>query len=494
MNTLLESEADVGRSRPIVARWVVTGTLKLESAAHFGGIEDPAVDLKVQRDAVSGAPLLPGTSLAGALRGYLSDVLQGYRSQEDDRVSMLLGGQAGDDQGSQSPLIVFDSRGHLPQDLPYEIRDGVKIDAASGTAEKHKKFEREILPAGTCFGLRFELVVAEGGKKEKLQLSLLARALEGLERAEISLGARRSRGFGKARAIDWRVRRFDLTDAEGWLRWLLSDGEAPVPDSVPRHGSVRSALETTLGDDPPFPLEAFQDERTRCSLEMDLVFESGLLVRSPGSDVADPDAVHLHSAGGPVLPGTSVAGALRARATKILGCVRREKNDADAWIDRLFGPSLKGTVSPDFKPEASRLWLGESVIEAFADQQQTRVGIDRFTQGVVSGVFLEEQPVVAAELAVRLELRKPEPGEIGLLVLLAKDLITGDLPLGGTSSVGRGVAQGSARLDLAGRETLTFSMDRAPEDDAVKNLQAWIDELIKAPVFEASNTKKGAPA
>jgi hypothetical protein len=54
---------------------------------------------------------------------------------------------------------------------------------------------------------------------------------------------------------------------------------------------------------------------------------------------------------------------------------------------------------------------------------------------------------------VKLTLRNPEDHEVGLLLLLLKDLWTGDLPVGGESSVGRGRLQGiKAHLDWLGKE------------------------------------------
>ena len=41
-------------------------------------------------------------------------------------------------------------------------------------------------------------------------------------------------------------------------------------------------------------------------------------------------------------------------------------------------------------------------------------------------------------MVMQLSLRQPKPHEVGLLLLLLKDLWTGDLPIGGESGVGRG--------------------------------------------------------
>jgi hypothetical protein len=50
---------------------------------------------------------------------------------------------------------------------------------------------------------------------------------------------------------------------------------------------------------------------------------------------------------------------------------------------------------------------------------------------------------------LRFELRNPRDGEVGLLLLVLKDLLTGQLPVGGTSSVGRGVLMG-LQMTIAG--------------------------------------------
>ena len=128
---------DAMPGRKLRARWVVCGTFALETAMHLGGEGTDRVDMPVLRDPRDGAPLLPGTTLAGALRNALADRLAGYGEEESNTVFALFGGGRGDDDGSQSPLIVFDALGRLPEGLGIEIRDGVAISPASGTAEDH---------------------------------------------------------------------------------------------------------------------------------------------------------------------------------------------------------------------------------------------------------------------------------------------------------------------------------------------------------------------
>src|SRR5437762_9848966 len=106
-------------SRRIVSRVVVEGDLVLQTPAHFGnGDSDDLTDMPLLLDPLDEAegritPLLAGSSVAGALRGYLREVESGY-GNESDKQSLcvqLFGGLQGDDDGEQSPLIVEDTRG-----------------------------------------------------------------------------------------------------------------------------------------------------------------------------------------------------------------------------------------------------------------------------------------------------------------------------------------------------------------------------------------------
>ena len=92
-----------------------------------------------------------GSSLAGGLRSYVLDRLYGYATEETklaQKVANVFGGTRGNDEGGQSPLIVFDSVCQQKDWVP-EIRDGVAIETGTGLAEDHKKFDFELLPPGT---------------------------------------------------------------------------------------------------------------------------------------------------------------------------------------------------------------------------------------------------------------------------------------------------------------------------------------------------------
>jgi CRISPR/Cas system CSM-associated protein Csm3 (group 7 of RAMP superfamily) len=473
---------DAMPGRTFRARWVIRGVLRLETATHLGGEPTERVDMPVLRDPRSGGPLLPGTTLAGSLRNALADRLTGYGGDEPEAVSDLFGGRRGDDDGTQSPVIVFDALGRLPDGLGVEIRDGVAISAASGTAEDHKKYDYEVLPAGTIFPVRVDILVPEKADEKDL-VEALATSLDALSHGEVAFGAKRSRGLGRVSAT-WVARRFDLTSPEGWQAWVQSDHEAPASASG-EGARALDALRAAAPDDLA-SLSLLGDGRHRVVLDLDLTVEGALLVRSPGTSPNAPDVSHLTSGGSPILPGTSLAGVLRSQALRIARLVRRQQADATRWIDRLFGPRFEGQRPPaGFELFASRLRVGEAVITGGNARRQTRIAIDRFTQGVIPTALFDELVHGGGSVQVRLELRDPRPGELGLLLLVLKDLLSGELAVGGASSIGRGVLKGSAELtfhDGTGTAPRAASIcpGAPPTGEATAEVEGAIRQFLEA--------------
>jgi CRISPR/Cas system CSM-associated protein Csm3 (group 7 of RAMP superfamily) len=419
-------------SRQIVERIVVYGELTLETPACFGnGEADSLTDMPLMLDPLEGRALLTGTSIAGALRSYLREREFGYWQDGDSTAlhNVLFGRQEGD-EGEQSWLITYDALSGGPPKV--ELRDGVALDPRTRTAERRNKFDFELLEAGTRFTLRVELLVPQQQRAQLLQG--LAIALQGLENGEIALGARKRRGLGQCRVTEWRVTRYDLAKPKGLLDWLNGAG-------TPQKGSRIADL---LG------VNAGLDRREAFTVDATFGLDGSLLIRSGMGGAGAPDMIHLQSNRGgrpvPILSGTSLAGAVRARALRIAQTVGT-KPKAEALMDDLFGPRIR---SSNDEPRASHLTAAETALGSPLNLVQTRVKIDRFTGGSFPTALFSEQPVWGKKdttIAVRVTAQQPTPAEIGLILLLLKDLWTGDLPLGGEISVGRGRLKGQkARL------------------------------------------------
>lgn len=455
-------------ARNITGRIIIRGRLILKTPAHFGNGDVVGVtDMPLLRDSVDNKrALLTGTSIAGALRAYLREVERGYGKDGDATdLAERLFGRLEKRYSVQSWLIVDDAWDKEPSieicdevtgnsanyladndkaQFSIELRHGVMIDSKTRTAENRKKYDIELLAAGTSFDIRLEFLESEYSRD---LLPALATALDGLARGEIGLGMRKRRGFGRCMVGEWRVRRYDLTQPDGLIAWLEDDA------SCEKCGSDIFAL---LG----VPrLE--RDSRQWFRIEATFRLAGSLLIRSGNKQPGGPDLMHLKSIRQdklePIVSGTSLAGVIRGRALRIAQTILGAGKGREL-VDDMFGPLMNDdeaiTTRPTSQadrplPGSSRVVVEESVVTGGQDFVQSRVKIDRFTGGAFSTALFSEQPLFGnhrAEVKMTITLRNPANTEVGLLLLVLKDLWTGDLPLGGESGIGRGRLQGRSAV------------------------------------------------
>ncbi|MCK9222803.1 MAG: RAMP superfamily CRISPR-associated protein [Limnochordia bacterium] len=398
----------------VIKRVYARGEWVLLSPAHFGCPSETEVDMVLIRDQ-DGEPFIPGTSIAGAARHYLF-----YRyGRNDDLARQLFGGSGREDQ--MSKVIVRDARICTSARSRTLLRDGVSICPKTGTAIDTKKYDLEVIDTGTRFLMQLEFVLHQGDD----------RALEGyfygllhaLALGEMQLGARTRRGYGRGQVDNWDIRVLSmnkLSHVAAWLTdqpWDVEDAQVALSERVVKLADHRAWFKATL----------------------DLHLKTSLLVRSYVESPGAPDMVHVHADQKPVLPGTSIAGALRNRAVRIV--------NTQGWpmklVDDLFGP-LEGEEESLW---ASRLLVEEVPLENVAPMVQGRVAIDRFTGGALSGALFDEAAVwptgPGPHFILKLTIEEPREPEIGLLLLVLKDLYVGDLPIGGEVGIGRGVVMGT---------------------------------------------------
>ncbi len=466
-------------SRKIIKRIVVQGDLLLQTPTHFGnGDSTDLTDMPLLTDARDGkTPLLTGATLAGALRSYLREREHGYGAKESDEYAsvLLFGGMKEKENGAPSPLIVDDARG---ENYGVELREGVRIDRKSRTAEHGKLYDAQVWQAGTKFPLRFELLICAGNDETGLKRAL-ATALEGLQNGEIAFGMRKRRGLGAVNVKEWRVREYNLADTKDLFAWIEA-GDADL--------TAKTDVWDALGI---VDKKEIADQRERFEIDATFWLDGSLLIRSQGGkDDRGPDMAYLRArqANGkeaPILSGTSLAGALRARAEKIVRTVAPGK--VETLVDGLFGTDMDKERGENETIQASRLRVSEQAIDnAATNLVQNRVSIDRFTGGALETALFNQQPAFGDQsttLRLKLVAQNPSGAEKGLLLLLLKDLWTGDLALGGESSVGRGRLHGRcATLTERTKEgkTRTWEIkEKIVGEKSVMELPADVETLNK---------------
>ncbi len=483
-------------TRHITERWIIEGALRLTTPTHLGnGDADPSIDLPLVTDAFDGRAVLNGSSLAGALRHYVNEQLDGYEAYRDpdtrrdahrERATALAANlfgerpgfdlnaaerQAAADRGSQSRLLIADALGRDETPLVV-VRHGVRIEPDKRTAADKALYDLQLLDAGTTFDLSLELLIAADPPDEDDPnpttpptraelLSLLALALRGLQDGAIPLGARKGRGLGECRVSGWRVWRYDLTTPDGLRGWLAHDragAEWQPYQQAPQTGDDIGPL---LGAEPTAGAG-----RETFTAHAAFTIAGALLVRS-GFEGEGPDVVHMGGEEGPVLPGTSLAGVMRAQARRIARTLSADQARAADLVDELFGIMPETGPGGDKDDAAARRTAGrvrvtERPITNGLSLVQNRVKIDRFTGGAADTALFEEQPIFGGGVEMAWTARRALPAgneidadrrfraEVGLLLLTLKDLWTGFLPVGGGANVGRGRLRGL-------RATLTHS-------------------------------------
>lgn len=400
------------------------------------GGADGAVDT-VLRD-WTGRPFVQGTSLAGALRGWLAD-------RDPDKVESLFGSQA-----QSGSLMVSD--GLFEVAAEQQTRPRLRIDGATGTADDGGKFDVAHIAAGT----KLTFTLTWMGREEMLeQTGAVEQMLAALHAGEIRLGAQKTNGFGRV-SLTVQKRSYRMEDAGDRAAWL-EDREDGTPFTLPT---------LTLGGQVVFTLTGRADSI--------LVKAGAREMRSSPKGGNRNVTVPLRENGRAILPGSSVKGAVRARVTAIAELLGME----EAVTEELFGRMNRRGENPDNGlPGKVRF---EDAVLSGKSQEISRIRINRFTGGVIrQGLFVEEP--IRSEITLRITLPEGEARGCGLLLYALRDLGLGLYNLGSGGAVGRGyLAVDTIRAQAPdGTEAcLRFDKDRGcTMEDPSGLFDRWLDAV-----------------
>lgn len=298
-------------ARKIHTRWKITGTLSAVTPLHIGGVGgDADTDLAL---AVSGAGhyYVPGTSLAGALRGWMTQLLN-----NDENAIKDLWGDHLDPQRGASFVIVEDAKITLPPQSEIEIREGVGIDRQWGTAAERCKYNRAIIPKGSQFKLSLTFDSQHPDPAQPLPESLV-QLLQALEAGDIRLGAAKTRGLGRVKLSGLTLKSYAFNTPQGLFDHLLGSGQtvdwARLKQATPYQSPPYLGLKIAWQPQDPVMVKAEGD-----GLAIDIL----PLVSQVGTDVRF------------VIPGSSIKGVLRTQAERIIRTIAR-KSTVDDFLNQL---------------------------------------------------------------------------------------------------------------------------------------------------------------
>lgn len=394
----------------IKGKIVIQGELKTTSPLHIGCGSDQRSDMDILLDR-DGTPFIPATSLIGVLRHTIKT---GDKTKED-----YFWGYAKDKDGRQSAIRCSDLI--CQTNTKKLIRDGIKIDNKTGMVEHQGKYDYEILERGAVFSpLNMEFTYTH--EDEDVVKRMAATIYDLLQKGHLQLGAKTNNGLGKIELVKSCIYEFDFSNKRDVLHWL----SRKFLNSIP----VQS-----LGKPYPTASNSFR-------MDITLELKNSLIIRSYPGDPELPDAVHIKSLDDWVLTGSSLKGALRARAERIEKTIL----NSDTIVKKLFGFVDKNKTGKG-SAKKGKVHVHEIVLPKFISELQNRIKIDRFTGGTIEGALFDSMPLFRDDghkvVNIIIESTQCEPREAGLMLLVLKDLWTGDLAVGGEKNVGRGVFKGT---------------------------------------------------
>ena len=457
---------------PDLERVILTGLLETGAPLHIGsGFDDPApaddpdtdrsAIIAVCRDATA-RPYLPASTLRGLLRrhappdGACAARLFGYARQAVPKGSPT----ATADIGRAGALRVYDARvaGDAPVTLATDTR--IAIDPITRTARDRHLFTEQWVPQQTRFHCRFELDRIDQADLDAF-LTMLQAAFDG--GPDNGLGAGRSRMHGR---LHWtkdglRLRTLSRDD---YLLWLWAN--APL-DRFYQERNV--AIVTSPPDPAPLTLSVRIYPRSPLLVSRVPTKQETLAQKHP------PHRIVMTAEGQVRIPASSLKGALRAQARRILMTIVQHRNPkappdhcrgvADALIGKVFGSTAAiaglfvGEARGDYDPprDLHPQWFN---------------ALDRFTGGAAEQRLYNVVAAIPDRLDFDLSLQprlRGEPWVLGLLCYLLRDALEGDIALGW----GRARGYGAVRMILAEADTAGLPDTAARPAGLDRPLPAW---------------------
>jgi CRISPR/Cas system CSM-associated protein Csm3 (group 7 of RAMP superfamily) len=427
---------------------VLEGIIELISPALIGSGSDEHSDCDVILGA-DGKPFIPATSFLGVLKHHIK--LAGY----DDELKQFWGFTEGD-KGSQSSIICSDL--YCKNDAKIIVRDGIKIDNKTGIVEKKDKtgmkYDYEVVEKGAEFKLRIEINFSDETRAFYEQMA--STICNVLKEGKISIGAKTNSGLGRIELKNEKCHEYHFNNKTDVFNWLMG-----------KDGNSFSAT--------PFPVE-----KPRFTIDATLKLKNSFIIRSYSEDANAPDSTSIKSGKDYVITGTSLKGAIRSRAERIANTLGKTR-----IIENLFGYVKE--KDPSDKAKKGRIQIDEVTLPDLTSEVQTRIKIDRFTGGVMEGALLETMPLFKGKddkvFEIKITIRDCQPHEAGLMLLILKDLWTGDLPIGGEKAIGRGVLKGKSAEIIYNGKTYRINEDLSiSPEDGIRELQGLVNAITQKSV------------
>ena len=426
-------------------RYELTIPVELTSELHIGGV-DPVPDrdgegtvIRFNRNGLK-EPTIPGRSIRGAVRAAC-DLLWEERKLKDDPSGIFSetnwkslwgddlahheGGSPNDLRPVRRSALTFHAVS-FPADQPMTTRHGVGIDRTTGAASDGALYEHEFLPRGTAFDIRITAEGRDGEQKNDTERKdnkqsdgipgpapsdtvkkLLEFIVDVLTSGAVCLGGRTGSGQGTIQVIEPKLRRTGKTTDAGALTApadvldaLIGEDEEGTPIPLERGGwSLEEPARIKITWWSPTGIFVAEDEKLtkqRKTAKEDENKEKGINeeVHEVVYPLRDPSEVWENAQ--LLIPGTSIRGALRSRASRIARTVLAARDELSTFTSHDLHEQIAA------EPNLVRYMFGSTKYRGAVTVHDclstdpgkcievTHNAIDRWTGGVIDGGLFTE--------------------------------------------------------------------------------------------------------
>jgi len=398
-------------------------------------------------------PYLPASSL----RGFLAEVAQ-HHLQFSDYQELF--GFMENEQGQAGQLYIYDAVLRHAASFPTEqsqikqkfakcifeetntlLRSATSLNPILGVVNEHHLFHLQVVPAGSVFSIKIML-----NQVDEAKLTRVLELLTGWDGStQSALGAGGGKGHGR---IKWDLEQVKVLDSDDLKKWLASD-----QDSLEDHYQVWKVLLIK-----PLP------QPTGLQLKFDLIPHGSFLLNDPtyvdtGAEGTPKIAYSRTPAGHALIPATALRGWVRGRVRRILLTLLMQQKPELAQAIEKADKLVNELVDEIFGNEGQRgkVWFDDAVSAEMAGScPQTFNAVDRFTGGVADSALFTVEGARCDKLSGTVWLRESlEDWQKGILVLVVRDMLEGELGLGWGKS--RGYGSFSVKLTVGEQSITTYS-------------------------------------
>ena len=427
-------------------------SIKVKSPLRIStGKDDGITDMLILKDK-HGQAFIPGTSIVGVLRNYISDIY-------GKKIENIVFGNAEENSANQSLIRIGDMK---LKNVKIIHRDGVAIDNITNVSKDKAKYDYELVDRGAEGLLNIEITVRK--KFESIDIDEIAKTIASILDNGINIGALTTKGYGKIQ-IKKKPTPFYIfdfnneTDAWAWLDYLNGNiNKKPVKYENTKI-NITNEFKMIIGL-----------SLNNAMMIANTNFQEGLIKKGE----VKTTSIQLESGNDYVIPGTSIKGAIRNKAINILRTLSNynEKKVID-FIDNLMGHGKKTDINGNNILLKSRLYVNEVYLKKdnFVSVKQPRTRINSFTGGAFYGNLFGDKPIWQADkskamISINIRIKKCTEAEAGLMLLILKDLWLGNLAIGGGKSIGRGVFSG--KNCLINYQGNVFKIERLNNQEKIK--------------------------